>query len=430
MNPNKFAAPLPAAVAVIFMAIAACNGGNGDAPEETAAVAEDETFTIEAFGTVKATVTRALAIEFPATVETIHVSAGQRVTSGSVLMTLDTHSYDNQQEALMSKIEIARLRLDQINSDYEKSDVSTSSELRKVENSIESAQQEIDQLNREYEDLRRKVSTGEDPEMKKLIVDLGQSKKELQAAEDELNTKNELYKDGSILENELERERNSVEALRSRVTNLDLSIESMKDHQRQELSRLQLSITQKSISMENMKIQLEQLAGPEATNIKIQETQIAAYEQELEQLLAQSEFPYIRDNQIVSDVENGIIQEISGTKGEVVATGVALVKILDLDSLVVEAGVPEEFIKDINLASVADIKPLADTDRKYAGKVTHIAGMAVSKNGETVVDVILEILDHDGFLIPNFNVDIAFSPEKPEQGEIDESADISDAEKP
>ena len=119
-------------------------------------------------------------------------------------------------------------------------------------------------------------------------------------------------------------------------------------------------------------------------------------------------------------MENGIVQEVSGTKGEVVATGVALVKILDLDSLVVEAGVPEEFIKEIELESIAEIKPLADTEKKYVGTVTHISGMAVSRNGETVVDVVLSIEDHDGFLIPNFNVDIEFSPEEKEKAEFEE----------
>lgn len=418
MKRYRISALLPAAVMAAFAAVAlvtlpACSDANGDAPEDTAETDEADDFVIEAFGTVKAVKTRTLAIEFPAVIEAIHVSLGQLVSRGTGLITLDTHSYRNQQSALRSKIEIAKLRLAQISSDYKKSDVSTSSEYRRVKNSISSAQQEIDQLRSEYNELRRKVTSGEDPEMKKLIVDLEQSRKELKAAETELSTKNELYKDGSILETEFEREQNAVEALRSRTTNLELSIESLKDHQRQELSRLQLAITQKSISVDNMTIQLEQLAGPEATNIRIQEAQIAAYEQELEQLLSRSQFPYIDGTMLVSDVENGIIQEISGTEGEVVATGVALIKIIDLDSLVVEAGVPEEFIKEIDLESEAKIKPLADTDRSYTGRVSRISGMAVSRNGETVVDVELEIINHDGFLIPNFNVDIEFTP-KPE----------------
>ena len=397
---------------VVLLTLPACKSADENTDADVTVASDEEEFSIEAFGTVRATRARTLAIEFPATIETVHASDGQKVEKGTVLISLDTHSYISRQEALSRKIDMARLKLRQIKRNYEKSDETTISEYRKLENSIGSAQQEIDQLKREYDSLRRKVTTGEGPELKKLLVDLEQSKKELSAAEDELNTKNELFKEGSVLEKELEQERNAVEALRSRVTNLGFSIESMEESQRQELSRLQLSITQKSINIENMKLQLEQLAGPETTDIQIQESQIEAYEKELEELLSLSQFEYIDGNLLVSDVKNGIIQEISGTEGEVVATGMTLVKILDLDSLVVEAGVPEEFIKEIEIDSEAKIKPLADSDREYVGTVTHISGMAVSRNGETVVDVILQIIDHDGFLIPNFNVDIEFSPEE------------------
>ena len=409
------------AAATALAALAACGNESDNSAAPSLSTTEEEDFSIEAFGTVAVTRARALSIEFPALIETIHVSEGERVTSGSVLITLDARSYENQQAALRSKIEIARLRLDQIRDDYEKSETSTSSEFRTLENSIASAQQEIDQLIGEYEDLRHKITTGEDPEVRKLEVDLEQGKKELQAAEDELNLRNELSKDGSILERDLERERNAVEALRSKTVNLELTIESTKNRQRQELNRLQLAITQKTIGAENMKIQLDLLAGPEATNLEIQKRQIAAYEQELGQLMSRSQFPYIDGNRIVSDVENGIVREIKGTEGDVVATGVALIEILDLDSLVVNARVPEEFVKDIEPASIALIKPLADTDREYTGRVSRISGMAVSRNGETVVDVTLEILDHDGFLIPNFNVDIEFSPKESEGSETTET---------
>ena len=118
----------------------------------------------------------------------------------------------------------------------------------------------------------------------------------------------------------------------------------------------------------------------------------------------------------MSDIEHGIISEIESAEGKPVVSGTTITTILDLDTLIVEAGVPEEFIKDINLETEANIKPLADRDRKYPGRVVHIAGMASSQSGETVVTVVLEVLDHDGFLMPNFNVDIEFSP-----SEVDES---------
>ena len=407
--------------AMLFTPLFGCENNRGDDTGSTAPESGTESdFSIEAFGVVKVTRERTITIEFPATIVSVHTTAGERVTAGTDLITLDLRPYENQQAALQNKIQTARLRLDQVQTDYDRSGATASSDYRKLENSIVSAQREIDQLSQEYDELRSGIVTKSDPEMRKLSVDFEQAKKDLETAEGDLNVKNAMHKDGFVPDKELERERNSVEALRSRVEGLELSIESLENRRKQELDRLRLSISQKSIGAENLQIQAEQLAGPEVINIEIQKAQIAAYEQEMEQLLSLARMPFITGNRIISDVENGIVNEITGSEGESALNGVTLVKILDLDTLVVEAGVPEEFIKEIHLESVASIKPLADPDRSYIGKVVHIAGMARSRGGETIVDVMLELIDHDGFLIPNFNVDIEFSPEQSEEMKTDE----------
>jgi hypothetical protein len=74
--------------------------------------------------------------------------------------------------------------------------------------------------------------------------------------------------------------------------------------------------------------------------------------------------------------------------------------------LYVLADVAEEFIKDVKLGKKATIIPVADNSRKYYGKVIRIADMAFEKNGETNVTVEISIDEQDGFLRPNFNVDV------------------------
>lgn len=403
---------------IVLLLLAACGANNENASTEN--VSEEETtFSIEAFGVVKVTRERTIAISFPAMIAKIHVIPGQKVTLGSPLMTLNVDAYEGQKTALRNKIEIARLRLNQIRTDYEKSDVSTSSELKRLENSIASTQQEIGQLEQEYDELRRNAADGGEPETKKLKINLEMARRELAAAEDNLNRKNILFRDGTVSEKELEHERNAVEALRSTAKNLELSIESAENQLRQALNRLQLQISQKTIQTENLDIQIDQLSAPEITNIEIQKAQISAHEEEMDRLLLLSELPFLDNNQLVSDVENGIVHHISGHEGEPATNGIALVTILDLATLVVEAGVPEEFIKDISLDDAATIKPLADPDRSYSGRVIHIAGAAEARSGETVVNIILEVPDHDGFLIPNFNVDIEFAP-----AQNDEDSDL------
>ena len=412
---------VPAHVLTLFLIfLAGCSGNDGDTDMAAAATNEEEAFSIEAFGVVKVTRVRSVTIEFPAAVRKIHVAPGQHVAKGATLITLDTSPYQDQQTALRNKIEVARLRLDQLHDDYERGDAAASSEYQRLANSMTSAQREVDQLTAEYNELRMSISNGDEPEMNKLRVNLDQARNELLTAEDDLALRTTLYKDGSVSERELEQELHAVDALRSQVKNLALSIESLENHQRQELNRLRLQISQKSVGVDNLRIQTEELAGPEITTIEIQKAQIRSYEQEMAQLLATSLRPFVVDNQVVSDVENGIVYEITKTEGEPVAPGVPLVKLLDLDSLVVEAGVPEEFVKDIALESTATITPLADPDRTYTGRVTHVAGMANSKNGETIVNVTIEVSDHDGFLLPYFNVDIEFARKQKADDHTDE----------
>lgn len=79
---------------------------------------------------------------------------------------------------------------------------------------------------------------------------------------------------------------------------------------------------------------------------------------------------------------------------------------MNLDTLIVEAEVSEEFIKDVQIGAEAKILPLADSTKEYKGKVLKIADMGIEKNGETVVLVEISIENKDTFLRPNFNVDV------------------------
>ena len=79
---------------------------------------------------------------------------------------------------------------------------------------------------------------------------------------------------------------------------------------------------------------------------------------------------------------------------------------MKLNSLLVESNVPEEFIKDVKIGSMVTIIPQADKSKEYSGKVTYISNNAEDKNGETTVLVEISIDNNDGFLMPNFNVNL------------------------
>ncbi len=76
----------------------------------------------------------------------------------------------------------------------------------------------------------------------------------------------------------------------------------------------------------------------------------------------------------------------------------------NLDTQYYEARIPEEFIKDVKVGMEALVIPLADKSREYQGSIVYIGKKAQVRNGETNVPV--EIEQEDGFLIPDFNVDV------------------------
>jgi HlyD family secretion protein len=120
---------------------------------------------------------------------------------------------------------------------------------------------------------------------------------------------------------------------------------------------------------------------------------------------------FLKGNMIVSDFANAVVYDIGCAAGYSVGLGDSstqkkLLSIMNLDSLYIVADVPEDFIKDVKLEKAVTITPVADNKRKYRGKVVRIADMAVKTNGETNVAVEISIENSDGFLRPNFNVDV------------------------
>jgi multidrug resistance efflux pump len=79
---------------------------------------------------------------------------------------------------------------------------------------------------------------------------------------------------------------------------------------------------------------------------------------------------------------------------------------MNLDGMVVRANVSEEFIKDVKSGLKVEIIPVADKSKKYNGTVKMIASRAEVQNGETVIPIEISIDDNDGFLMPEYNVDV------------------------
>ncbi len=171
------------------------------------------------------------------------------------------------------------------------------------------------------------------------------------------------------------------------VEDAEFSLDSLRHTMETDIDRLEASFDQKDVQMKGL------------------ESDLASMKQKLGK-------SYIRSGSIVCDIADGVVYDIGYVQGDSVSHEKKLLSIMDLDSTIVEANIPEEFIKDINVGAAAEITPQADKSRKYTGKVLSISDKAVLKNGETTVPVRISIDNRDDFLLPDFNVDVSINIEK------------------
>lgn len=143
--------------------------------------------------------------------------------------------------------------------------------------------------------------------------------------------------------------------------------------------------------------------------IQAEKEKISVLQDALNTLQGKLNKSYLVSGNIVCDIDNAVIKEISYKKGDIITPSQKVGSLLDLKSLMIEAKVDEQFIKDVQLGKAVNITPAADESRKYTGKVQSISSAAVTENGDTYVPVMISLDNNDGFLLPNFNVDLEIS---------------------
>lgn len=228
------------------------------------------------------------------------------------------------------------------------------------------------QLEAARKDLHR---SSEGADVKKLQNDLKNAESIYNKDLKELSSKEALYTAGSISLTELENYRRTVAAEKKNIEDIQYAIEGLKTGKTTEKDR-------KSI-------------------------EASLLESELTLMNSRLEKPYMKGSDIVSTLSDGLVYELGYTPGDVTGPQKKVLSLMNLDSLVVEANVPEEFIKDVKEGAEVTITPAADKSREYKGKVTFISGKAFTVNGETLVAVRISIENRDTFLLPDFNVEVA-----------------------
>ena len=308
---------------------------------------------IEAFGLVKAEESKDVIIDFPAVVQEVLVKEGQKLSLNDPILTLNLSQYQSQISDKKNELNIAKL------------------EYQRVNKSLQGLSQENKEI-----------------EIKKLNNDLEYSKKLYVQVEEEHNSKQKLYEVGAISQEILNQSNRSLDEAKKNVEAIDY--------------QLQLASSENKRAIEQLRIK----QGIERDQLNIQSERILLIENNLLDLEDKLKKSYIIGNQIVSDYKTATIHDITYASGHMIDTSRKAFSIINLESLIVEANVVEEFIRDIQVGASVRIVPIADRTREYKGSVVYISQMAFPNNGETVVPVRITIDNIDSFLLPNYNVDV------------------------
>ncbi len=226
-------------------------------------------------------------------------------------------------------------------------------------------------------------------------LDVAQAEVRAQAAELGQET-DRLAQDLAFAEEELAQSQKDLEAR--------LALQEAGAIAQEEVDRYLREAASREKHVQDLSLRLNQQSGIQQLNIGREK--VAALEGSLQRMEERLNQIFLDENHIVCPYDRGAVVDLELNEGDRVDASQRLLQFINLDTLVVEADVLEEFIRDVNIGSKVTLVPAADRSRSYQGKVTAIADTAFVVNNETVVPVTISIENADDFLRPNFNVDV------------------------
>lgn len=338
----------------LFFLFTACSNSDKDLNPEIIPP-ENIKQPVEAFGMVKPVETIDIFIPFTASIDKIHVMEGQRVKKNDVLMTLDL------------------------------STLSAGIKLKEME--IKNYTDKIEELKKEINEKNNKINKIDDnnPDIMKLLNDLKYAEKEYSDTLGRKAGEEELLEVGAISQKEFNDFLSQLEQLEKKIEDIQFSLSVLKEKSTDAIKE-KLSVLDESLKDTSKKIE------PLKYELKVMKDDLNR--------------SYLKGNDIICDVDNGLVNEVNYNAGGIVNPTVKLLSIINLDTIRIEANVDEQFIKDVKVGAKVTITPDYDKDIKLTGKVQAISASAVQKNGETTVPVFISIDKNSDLLKVNFNVEV------------------------
>ena len=321
-------------------------------------------------------------IDFNATVTDILVKEGQAVKQGDKLMTLD---YEDYKTGILKKEK--ELVLDQ---------TALEGEIKSSSGSI----QQVSNLRSKANSIQARINNGTDTEIVAIEAEITSDKSDLAVIQKDIEIQKELVEIGSSTQkivDDLEKQasdlKNKIGAAEQKIANLKKDKQTQIADINADIAKIQDSLSE---TEKNNQVALNSAAiKQEISNL------------EVEQMKSKYAKAFIQENDVILDIPRGIVKSIKVVEGsQIGGTNTCLLEILDEESIVIKANVSEEFIKDIQLGAEVNIIPYADREAIFKGKVKEIQNMAIDKNGETVIPIIIEATEDSPYLKYGYSVDV------------------------
>ncbi len=357
------------------------------APEDTSPEPEQG---IEAWGEVSYGTVYDISIDFPSVVTDVNVREGDRVTLGQTLLTLDMTEYLGTLEKLRLKLEADKAQLGAVSQD------------------TSALEADIAQTKKDIRTKTGELATGTNANLKMLQTALDLSQKQFESAKEDVSNYQALYESGAVPKETLDQYADILDQRQKAVSDAQESLSKARGD-------LQTALDQLNLSLKSKEVQLSQLKDANSANTAQQNTGVSASRIDLDIMRNKSVKDYISGNLIVSNVKNGIVQDIrvvNGTRLGMQNAPTTVLSLIDADSIVVSAEVDEEFIKNVVAGETVRIVPESDRDLTLPGTVTRISNVAVEKDGKRIVKVEVKPQDPDGVLKPGYSADVFFPVKK------------------
>jgi len=361
--------------------LTACSGKEKEAASKS--VEEPKSTDISVYGEVIAPDTKDYYIDFPATVQEIFIKEGMSVKKGDKLIKLNLDSFNNDIDKKTNEVKLKDL------------------ELQSTIASIDAKEKELAVLKAERNEEASRLDNNTDFDIQLKQSNLDKVLKDIITARENYENNKKLYDAGAISKAQLDEVKNILDTKEKEEEDILTSIEKLKKDIKEAIYKLDTSVGY-------LEAEIKRAKGGNTIASESQKTSKEDSERDLSAMKNKLSVSYIDGENIVSDIENGIISKISCVNGSIVGVNGAsyLLSIIDADKIEVMADVPEEFIKDVKTGAECEIYPYYDKLKIIKGKVTKISEMAIKQNGENIIKVYISFDKQDDLLEPGFSVDV------------------------